>query len=188
MNIRTTPLNVLSIENPCPKDWDDMTGDSERRFCTHCQKHVHNLSAMPESAATQLLAQASGHLCVRFERNDEGAVKTLEYHTSPRRRGHGWRFWTGVGTGLASIVALFQTWVLGGSTPSNPPGVVQGGIPPLRKMVMGEVNAPPATQPTTQRQHVLMGDVIMGSIEPPTTQPEPPTTLPTASQTQRHED
>ena len=39
-------FSVPKIEKSCPANWDDMKGDEKRRFCEHCQLHVHNLSAM----------------------------------------------------------------------------------------------------------------------------------------------
>lgn len=40
--IRQTP--TFEILRPCEKNWDLMQGDTRRRFCGDCQKHVTNLS------------------------------------------------------------------------------------------------------------------------------------------------
>jgi|GEM_PF-4301082 len=40
----------LTINNPCPKSWSEMTGSETRRFCTHCSKHAHHLSKISQSS------------------------------------------------------------------------------------------------------------------------------------------
>ena len=55
---RTTPLDVIRVKTPCHESWDAMTGDAKTRFCSGCQRHVHNLSAMPREEAERLLWRA----------------------------------------------------------------------------------------------------------------------------------
>ena len=59
---RTMPLEVIRVDEPCKADWDAMTGDAARRFCAGCQKHVHNLSAMPREEAERLVCESAGRL------------------------------------------------------------------------------------------------------------------------------
>ncbi len=68
----------LRIENPCPKSWDGMTGDDKRRFCEHCQLHVHNLSAMSAPERAQFVADttAKGHACITYELRPDGTMVT----------------------------------------------------------------------------------------------------------------
>jgi hypothetical protein len=68
--------NQVHIDSPCHESWEAMEGDSERRFCGVCQKHVHNLSAMAHDDAQSLLQAASGeHLCVRYSAEADGSVR-----------------------------------------------------------------------------------------------------------------
>lgn len=62
MNSRFVP----KIEKPCPANWDEMQGDEKRRFCEHCQLHVHNLSAMTAKEQRDLLASESERTCITF--------------------------------------------------------------------------------------------------------------------------
>ena len=71
----------LTIAEPCHEDWSSMSGDERRRFCGSCEKHVHDLSSMPEDEAEALL-RAEQDLCVRYEVDAEGQV----VHRSSRRR------------------------------------------------------------------------------------------------------
>ena len=66
----------VHIDSPCHESWDSMAGDSERRFCGVCEKHVHNLSAMRHDDAQELLRQAAGdNLCVRYSAEDDGTLR-----------------------------------------------------------------------------------------------------------------
>ena len=61
-----------SIKEPCGRDWRQMTGTERTRFCTHCEKHVYNLSARTESEAKKLLQEHS-EICVRFRPRPDGS-------------------------------------------------------------------------------------------------------------------
>ena len=52
------------IRTPCSADWESMEGDEERRFCTTCNTHVHDLSAMTEEQARAVVARDG--VCVRY--------------------------------------------------------------------------------------------------------------------------
>src|SRR5690348_5730193 len=78
MNARLT-LEQIDVPNPYPADWNAMTGDRRGRFCQHCQKTVHNLSAISRDEAERLLCQAAGSLCVRYAVATDGRVMTLDY-------------------------------------------------------------------------------------------------------------
>lgn len=57
---------VPAIEKPCPVKWESMVGDEKRRFCEHCQLHVHNLSAMTTSERDDVLAPGSERKCISY--------------------------------------------------------------------------------------------------------------------------
>jgi hypothetical protein len=56
----------LNVNSPCEADWDSMTGNDEVRFCTHCEKSVHNVSAMTRKDAMRFVRANAGGVCVRF--------------------------------------------------------------------------------------------------------------------------
>jgi len=39
-------IDRVQTTSPCTADWDSMTGNDQVRFCEHCAKDVHNISAM----------------------------------------------------------------------------------------------------------------------------------------------
>lgn len=64
------------IAKPCPKQWGDMSGDAKRRFCEHCQLHVHNLSAMSDQERGEFVAKTQGHACISYELRSDGSMVT----------------------------------------------------------------------------------------------------------------
>lgn len=43
-----------------------MTGNAQRRFCEHCQLHVHNLSAMSDRQRNIFVGETKGHACIAY--------------------------------------------------------------------------------------------------------------------------
>jgi hypothetical protein len=136
-----TPLSVVRVEKPCPASWDEMPGDGAVRFCQHCQKHVHDLSAMPADAAERLVCLSADRLCVRYAAGADGQPLTLEYlrQTPPRWR---WRAWTAVALCLALVAGTVQAFFFGRRVAVAPPAPP----PPMMPMVMGEI-APSSSAP-----------------------------------------
>ncbi|MDQ4123669.1 MAG: ankyrin repeat domain-containing protein [Acidobacteriota bacterium] len=66
MKKRKDLLDRVSVEKPCAADWDKMFGNDEVRFCEHCAKSVHNLSAMTHKDAERLVKKSNGNLCIRY--------------------------------------------------------------------------------------------------------------------------
>lgn len=73
MNPELPPVQIVSS---CPKNWSEMTGDSTRRFCGHCQLHVHNLSAMRDGERNDFLRDAGGRTCIAYEVKPNGSMVT----------------------------------------------------------------------------------------------------------------
>jgi len=73
------PLNNIKIASPCVADWNEMYGDSRRRFCGDCKLNVYNLSGMTRHEAETLITNAEGgRLCVRFYKRADGSVMTKD--------------------------------------------------------------------------------------------------------------
>ena len=64
-------LDRVQVKSPCTEDWNEMVGNDEVRFCSHCSKHVHNLSAMTRREAEALVLKSNGNLCIRYLRRPE---------------------------------------------------------------------------------------------------------------------
>lgn len=69
-------LNSISVKVPCTESWDEMIGNNEVRFCSHCAKNVHNLSAMTRAKAEKLVKDSNGKLCVRYVKTPQGNLIT----------------------------------------------------------------------------------------------------------------
>jgi hypothetical protein len=72
------PLNNIKVASPCSADWNEMYGDSRKRFCGDCKLNVYNLSGMTRDEAEALIMNAEGRLCVRFYRRPDGSVITQD--------------------------------------------------------------------------------------------------------------
>lgn len=71
-------LPRLKIATPCPADWNKMIGDDKVRFCSQCNLHVYNLSAMTEPEALKILHNREGRLCARLYQRADGTTLTQD--------------------------------------------------------------------------------------------------------------
>lgn len=74
----------LSVNSPCTAEWDSMVGNEQVRFCTHCEKSVHNLSAMTRKDALRFVRANAAGVCVRFYSGPRG--RTVHTNDSPLYR------------------------------------------------------------------------------------------------------
>src|ERR1043165_8374974 len=126
MSIRR-PLDLIEVKSPCQRDWDRMSGSDQTRFCDHCQRHVHDLSAMTLRDAEALICRDASSLCVRFTRLADGKLRTLDYCTPKERKAYGWRFWTAI----VAVAAAIGGCVLTHSRAPTGGGAVMGAMMPL---------------------------------------------------------
>jgi hypothetical protein len=117
------PLDLIDVQKSCPASWNAMVGDRKSRFCAHCQKHVHDLSAMSRDEAETLVCQSAGDLCIRLTRAADGQLVTLDYQKPDR--GRSWRFWTLLTLPLALISSLVGAAIFGNESPAG--GTVVAG-------------------------------------------------------------
>ena len=64
----------LHISEPCSESWSEMSGTEQKRFCGQCSKHVHDLSAMTEPEARQVIETVESP-CVRYSCRPDGTVR-----------------------------------------------------------------------------------------------------------------
>jgi hypothetical protein len=73
------------ITRPCTADWDQMRGDDKRRFCEHCRKHVHNVSAMSQRELADFVKASNEPACVTYYQRRDGEVAELSFLALLRR-------------------------------------------------------------------------------------------------------
>src|SRR5438270_509974 len=71
-------LDRIRIASPCSASWELMKGDEQVRFCSHCEKHVYNLSTMTRRDAAVFLAEQEGRICARFYERADGTLLTQD--------------------------------------------------------------------------------------------------------------
>lgn len=83
MTTRSERLDRLAIASPCPESWQVMSGDERSRFCSRCQKHVHDLSALEAREIEALVEATQGRFCARITRDRFGRIVTREPEVPP---------------------------------------------------------------------------------------------------------
>jgi hypothetical protein len=82
MNSNASPW---TIKQRCSADWEKMRGDDKRRFCEHCQRYVHNVSAMSRADREALALPENMRECVFYSQRSDGAVADLSFLVRLRR-------------------------------------------------------------------------------------------------------
>lgn len=63
---RSRFIDSVRVNEPCSEDWNEMTGNEKVRFCSHCSKHVNNISEMTPRKAAKLVMKSNGNLCLHY--------------------------------------------------------------------------------------------------------------------------
>jgi hypothetical protein len=59
-------INAIEVKEACSESWDEMQGNDQVRFCSHCAKDVNNISEMTRKEALRLVRRSEGNLCIRY--------------------------------------------------------------------------------------------------------------------------
>jgi hypothetical protein len=124
----------LPVAFPCPKRWEEMRGDMKRRFCEHCQLHVHNLSAMSRRERGAFVAGARGQTCVTYELQADGSMAT------PPRWPRAARMFSRARLVFAAVLAAVVPFAL--SACGAPRRVLTGRVAPPRDAAAQPGHAP----------------------------------------------
>ena len=86
---KKTLIEQINIKEPCSESWDEMSGNDEVRFCSHCSLNVTDLSAMTRQKALKIVKKAEGGICVRYVQNpvDKTPVFADKLYRITRRAG-----------------------------------------------------------------------------------------------------
>jgi hypothetical protein len=82
---RKSMLERMAFSFRCPMDWDGMEGDEQTRFCKHCRKTGHDLSARTAVGAEEFVRE-NPTACVRLTRRADGSVVTRGCPREQRRK------------------------------------------------------------------------------------------------------
>jgi len=140
----------VPIPEPCSASWDDMHGGERKRFCDHCDKHVHHLSALSEDEAAEVLKHPE--VCVRYA---VGADAQIRFRS--RRR-----FLVGLAAATSAVASVpAVAAVVGDGTDPNLLNWAwdkvsdwwAGGCPVEGEQVLGEVGTMPVEIATKPEAH-----------------------------------
>ncbi len=68
----------LQVPVPCHENWNNMTRESQGRFCMSCQKTVVDFTAMTDYDLIQYFKNLKGNTCGRFTQDQLNTKYTLE--------------------------------------------------------------------------------------------------------------
>ncbi len=142
------------IAKPCPKLWSDLVGDDKRRFCSQCQLHVHDLSAMQETERAEFLSAQTGSVCITYELAEDGSIAT------PVRAGKLRRMWEKTRLSAAAVFAVGFPFLFSSCTEKSAKSRLTGSVPPTRS---GSAQSPTPQPDETPR---VMGKVRLDSSPP----------------------
>jgi carboxypeptidase family protein len=78
MSAKKRRLDQLKVVSPCSTDWDRMSGDEKKRFCSECDKFVYDFSQMTRRQVEAIVSIHQGRMCARITRRHDGSLLTLE--------------------------------------------------------------------------------------------------------------
>jgi hypothetical protein len=173
-------LESIQIASPCTAKWDEMVGDERARFCSHCQKDVFNLSAMPRDEAESFMRERTSDTCVRLYKRFDGTVLTADCPVGVKRKRRRKAVVAAVGSGLLAAGAFLRM----SSSPTPPPVEAMGlmtAMPMMGAPPLPDVEPPPVPDPVAAppKQH------IMGGMRLPDRPSRPATPKPAAAPTPR---
>jgi hypothetical protein len=163
-------LESITIASPCTAKWDEMIGDERARFCTHCQKDVFNLSAMPRDEAESFMRERTAEVCVRLYKRFDGTVLTADCPVGVKRKRRRKAVAAAVGGSLLAAGALLMA--ARRPTPSVMMGEMTG--PMMGGTGMAPELPPPPVVPVVDQPI----SPTMGAAPPPQMRhPTPPSTV-----------
>ncbi|MEO3403143.1 hypothetical protein AAFN85_04525 [Mucilaginibacter sp. CAU 1740] len=93
------PIQSITIPEPCHQQWQQMTAESNGRYCDHCCKTVVDFSVMSnEEIITHL--SANHNVCGRFEKQQ---LATLQNNTPDKNT---WRYFRRAMLVAASVIGF----------------------------------------------------------------------------------
>jgi Carboxypeptidase regulatory-like domain len=78
MSAKRRKLDQLRVVSPCSTDWDRMSGDEKKRFCSGCNKFVYDFSQMTRRQVEAIVSINRGRMCARITRRPDGSLLTME--------------------------------------------------------------------------------------------------------------
>ncbi|MBM3975699.1 MAG: hypothetical protein FJ299_01770 [Planctomycetes bacterium] len=173
----------LRIQTPCPKRWEDLVGGDSKRYCAQCSLHVVDGAQLTRTEASELVASATGRVCMRLELDAAGQpIHRAERAEPPKPtrltlagRVVGW-----AASAAASLLAACARTSEHGpqDVPVDPNSAATTQLmgEATCRVVLGDIATPapaPGPEPGPATNEVLMGKVAAAPISAPV-ETEPP--------------
>lgn len=107
MKTKKFDVNSLQIASPCSMDWEKMSGDARKRFCSSCSLNVYNISELTSAEVGALIKKSEGRFCARMYRRADGTVITRDCPVG--LRAYRKKVSRLAGAALATVLGLFSS-------------------------------------------------------------------------------
>jgi len=160
LTTKSESLNRLAIASPCPESWQVMSGDERTRFCSRCQKHVHDLATLEAREIEALIEATQGRFCARITCDRFGRMITREPDVPPFHLPSALPVRRSSPVVAAVVIAVAGLTGAGWAEApiSNP--VTAPVSAPVGALVAGKLPAPDAAHPAGPGGAVLGGRVV----------------------------
>ena len=156
----------LRVAKPCPKDWNAMTGDDKRRFCEHCNLHVHNLSGMSAKERERLIASTGGRVCITYELHPDGTMLT------PKRWSWLLRPLQRIRWSVAAVLATIFPFLFSACAPRRTMGMPPPPSSPTPARLTGAISHESKQSPQTKESEPPVERYLGKHVAPQPTQPK----------------
>lgn len=157
------PHDQLRIHTPCPRKWEELSGNGRKRFCDSCSLHVHDAAQMKREEAHRLVAESSSRVCMRIELDALGRPLYVDTRPTPPSWSRRIARWTL--TAAAGLLAACYDCTTSGTDSGNgvDPTPQPSKLGQVSTTVLGDVAAPqPPEVPLT-----VMGEAVADPVPVP---------------------
>ena len=150
-------IDSVKVGEACSEDWEKMDGNDRFRFCSHCSKHVNNLSEMTRKEAARFVRASDGNICIRYtvDPRSQRPLFANQLHQLTRRA-------PGITAGVmtASIALSTAVYAQTSPLPVSTPVVVTS---PVTRDGSNTLPDPPPIQdlPIPERETFELGGVMV---------------------------
>ncbi len=149
MSRQQNRFDAVKVSSACSSSWDAMSGTSEKKFCSECNKHVYDFSQLSRREADAIMEASRGNLCARITRTEDGRILSkdpipvLPVKIQSRRTSHAANLLMSAVLGITPMImvapAVHATAYLHNSPHQNPDKT--GGVASISGVVTDAMDA-----------------------------------------------
>lgn len=172
---------VPRIQTACPKSWNELAGNGDKRFCSQCSLHVHDAARMTRAEAVALVRESTTRVCMRMEYDAAGQPVFRPEPSARTWRERVSRWTAAAAAGLLAACSGSSPTTAHPTTGSGEDGSPRGPGTATHTELLGKIRVPvekigdvavPASDPVPSGGLERLGEVNVSA--PPPESPIPP--------------